>query len=91
VVWPWYETWGFVFLAVVAEGWTLPLVLVLSSVACFANVPRPGLLIAANPILVSISWACFVGVIVLFLVTRVVSCFSRGTLPEQDARQLMKA
>ncbi|MGA2037014.1 MAG: polyprenol phosphomannose-dependent alpha 1,6 mannosyltransferase MptB, partial [Acidimicrobiales bacterium] len=91
VVWPWYETWGFVFLAVVAEGWILPLVLVLSSVACFANVPKPGLLIAANPILVSISWACFVGAIGLFLVTRVVSCPSRDTRPKQDARQLMKA
>ena len=39
VVWPWYETWGFVVLAVVAEGWTLRLVLALSAVACFADVP----------------------------------------------------
>jgi alpha-1,6-mannosyltransferase len=71
VVWPWYETWGFVFLAVVAERWTLRLLLVLSAVACFADVPRPRLLIAADPILVAACWACLVGMAGLFVVTRV--------------------
>ncbi len=44
VVWPWYETWGFVILAVVAEGWTLRLLLFLSAVACFADVPAAQIL-----------------------------------------------
>jgi alpha-1,6-mannosyltransferase len=39
VVWPWYETWGFVVLAIVAEGWTLRLLLGLSALACFADLP----------------------------------------------------
>jgi hypothetical protein len=70
VVWPWYETWGLVFLAIVAERWTLRLLLVVSAVACFADVPSPGLLIAANPILVSLCWACLAGLIGLFVVLR---------------------
>ena len=47
VVWPWYEAWPVVFLAVTAEGWTLRLVVVLSAVACFADMPSPRLLISA--------------------------------------------
>jgi hypothetical protein len=39
IVWPWYETWGLVFLAVIAQGWTRRAVFVLSGAACFATVP----------------------------------------------------
>jgi hypothetical protein len=39
VVWPWYEVWGLVFLAVVAEGWVRRLVLALTGLACLADVP----------------------------------------------------
>jgi hypothetical protein len=39
VVWPWYETWGLVFLALAADRWSRRAVLVLSTVACFATVP----------------------------------------------------
>jgi alpha-1,6-mannosyltransferase len=39
IVWPWYETWGLVFLALAADVWSRRAVLVLSSVACFATVP----------------------------------------------------
>ncbi|MGP0032570.1 MAG: polyprenol phosphomannose-dependent alpha 1,6 mannosyltransferase MptB [Acidimicrobiales bacterium] len=39
VVWPWYETWGLVFLALVARRWARRTVLVLSTVGCFATVP----------------------------------------------------
>jgi alpha-1,6-mannosyltransferase len=79
VVWPWYETWGFVFLAVVAERWTLRLLLVLSAVACFADVPSPALLVDADPILVAVCWVCLVGIIGFFVVTRVAPLMSRGS------------
>ncbi len=49
VVWPWYETWGFVFLAVVAEGWTLWLLVALSAVACFADIPPARYLGGGDP------------------------------------------
>jgi hypothetical protein len=39
IVWPWYETWGIVFLALAADAWSRRVVLVLSAVACFATVP----------------------------------------------------
>ena len=39
IVWPWYETWGLVFLALAADVWSRRVVLVLSTVACFATVP----------------------------------------------------
>jgi hypothetical protein len=71
VIWPWYETWGFVFLAVAADGWVVPVVFVLSAVACVADVPRPGLLVTGNPILVTLSWAGLAGLVGVFLGTRV--------------------
>jgi hypothetical protein len=39
IVWPWYETWGLVFLALASDVWSRRVVLVLSAVACFATVP----------------------------------------------------
>ncbi len=39
IVWPWYETWGLVFLALAGDAWSRRVVLVLSAVACFATVP----------------------------------------------------
>jgi alpha-1,6-mannosyltransferase len=80
VVWPWYETWGFVFLAVVAEGWTLAVVIIFSAVAGTADVPSPRFLVAANPILVSLCWACLVAVICLFMWARVGSNISSDRL-----------
>jgi len=71
VVWPWYETWGFVFLAVVAEGWTLRIMLVLSALACFADVPAARFLGAANPALTIACWVCLVGVVTAYAVIRV--------------------
>jgi alpha-1,6-mannosyltransferase len=72
VVWPWYETWGLVFLAVVAEGWLIPLVFTLSVVACFADVPKPGLLTAGDPVLVSLCWVGFAAAISLYAFTRII-------------------
>jgi alpha-1,6-mannosyltransferase len=76
VVWPWYETWGFVFLAIVAEGWVLAFVFIFSAVACAADVPNPRLLVAADPILVSLCWVCLVASICFFLWSRVASSVS---------------
>jgi hypothetical protein len=39
IVWPWYETWGLVFLALAADVWSRRVVLGVSAVACFATVP----------------------------------------------------
>ncbi len=72
VVWPWYETWGFVFLAVVAQGWTLRLLVALSAVACFADVPGARSFGGADPVLAVVCWAVLVGLVVLYAVTRVV-------------------
>ena len=69
VVWPWYETWGFVFLALTlgvappapaalsdprrpAPDWTVRAVVVLSTLACFADVPSAHEWRGASPALV---------------------------------------
>ncbi len=39
IVWPWYETWGIVFLALATDVWSRRVVLVLTAVGCFATVP----------------------------------------------------
>jgi hypothetical protein len=70
VVWPWYETWGFVFLAVVAEGWTLRLLLFLSAVACFADVPAARDLAGAGPLLSVLCWAGLSGGAAAYVVIR---------------------
>ena len=56
VIWPWYETWGFVFLAVVAEAWTLRIVLAFSALACFADVPGARFFGTNDPVLAVICW-----------------------------------
>jgi len=55
VVWPWYETWGLVFLAVAATQSTPTrwVVLVLSAVGCFATVPGSVQLTAAGGVAVA--------------------------------------
>jgi hypothetical protein len=66
VVWPWYETWGFVVLAVVAEGWTLRLLLGLSAVACFADVPGASAFSGADPVFAVLWWGCLLGGIAVY-------------------------
>jgi alpha-1,6-mannosyltransferase len=39
IVWPWYETWGVVFLACVAERWAGRVVILLTTIGCFATTP----------------------------------------------------
>jgi hypothetical protein len=51
IVWPWYETWGLVFLAFVAQLWARRLLLVLTAVGCFATVPAHVTLTAGEVLL----------------------------------------
>ena len=39
IVWPWYETWGIVFLAFVTYPWARRLLTVLTAVGCVATIP----------------------------------------------------
>jgi hypothetical protein len=73
VVWPWYETWGFAFLAVVAEGWTLRIVLLLSAVACCADVPAARFLgTGEHPVLTIACWTCLIGAVIAYASARVI-------------------
>jgi hypothetical protein len=74
---PWYETWGFVVLAAVAEGWTLRLMLALSAVACFADAPPVRSLGATDPVLTVICWTVLVGVVGTFVTLRLLPSLPR--------------
>jgi small neutral amino acid transporter SnatA (MarC family) len=56
VVQPWYVTWGFAFLAVVAEGRERRLLIGFSAIACFLQMPGGRVLLhelsIANPALI---------------------------------------
>ena len=80
VVWPWYETWGFVFLAVVAEGWTLRLLLVLSAAGCFADVPGTRFLGAPDPVVTVVGWAVLLGAVATYVVVRLAPSLTREPL-----------
>jgi hypothetical protein len=66
VVWPWYVTWGFVFLAVVAEAWTLRLVMAVSAIACFADLPAARYYETTDPVLAVVSWTILASLLIAF-------------------------
>ena len=71
VVWPWYETWGFVFLTVTAERRTLRVLLALSAIACFADLPSSRYYeAAADPTLTVVCWIVLTGVAVAYGIVR---------------------
>jgi hypothetical protein len=85
VIWPWYYAWAFVFLAVVAEGWTLRLLAALSAIACFATMPTPRLLISAPaPALIS-GWLLLGALVIAYVVIAYVSRSRRSTTPGAKA------
>jgi len=87
VVWPWYETWGVVVLAVVAERWTLRLVVALSTVACFADLPPARLLGAPDLGLTVICWLVLVAAVAAYATVRLTPAFRGGPLADRlDAR-----
>jgi len=79
VVWPWYETWGFVFLAVTAEAWTLRVILAFSAVACFADVPAARFFGTNDPVPAIICWGCLVGAVSAYVALRLMPSLFRGT------------
>jgi alpha-1,6-mannosyltransferase len=81
LIWPWYETWGFVSLAVIAEGWTLRLLLALSAIACFADLPSVHFYDTTNRILPIASWTVLVGIIVAYGAVRLVPSMPRYLKP----------
>jgi alpha-1,6-mannosyltransferase len=84
VIWPWYETWGFVFLAVVAEAWTLRIVLAFSALACFADVPAARFFGTNDPLLAAACWSCLVGVVCVYTARRLLPSLARGpALPQR--------
>jgi alpha-1,6-mannosyltransferase len=80
VIWPWYESWGFVFLAVVAEAWTLRIVLVFSALACFADVPAARFF-GTDPSLAVICWTLLLGGVIAFASLRLVPSLPRPIVP----------
>ena len=87
VVWPWYETWGFVFLAVIAEAWTLPLLLALSAVACFADLPSVRFFETTNPTLAIVCWTLLVGMTVSYVAVRLApSAYKFSSIDDKPSR-----
>jgi hypothetical protein len=84
VIWPWYEAWGFVFLAVVAEAWTLRLLLVLSAVACFADIPGVRFYEANDAALAIVCWTILVGITLAYGVVRLVPSIRSSLSPAAD-------
>jgi hypothetical protein len=78
VIWPWYETWGFVFVAVMAEGWVLLVVMALSGVACYADVPPARIFGMADPILEGICWAGLLTAVSAYAAVRLLPSLGRS-------------
>jgi hypothetical protein len=64
IIWPWYETWGLVFLAFVARPWARRLLLVLTAVGCFATVPAH-VTLTSGDVLLLVAVLALVAVVVL--------------------------
>ncbi len=88
VVWPWYETWGFVFLAVIAEAWTLRLLLGLSAIACFADLPPVRYYQTTGPVLAIVCWTLLVGVIIAYGLIRLVPSLTRTWPTDADGSRV---
>lgn len=78
-IWPWYETWGLVVLAVAADRWTLRILLALSAEACFTDFPTGQLLRDPRPLVTVICWAALAGTAVVYAAVRLLP--SRRGLP----------
>ena len=75
VVWPWCEMWAFVFLAVVADAWTLRLLLTLSAIACFADLPSARSYETTEPALAVVSWILLATLILAYGLFRLAPSF----------------
>lgn len=91
VIWPWYDTWPVVFLAVIAEGWTLRLVAALSVAGCLADMPSPRLLVSAPAPDVVTGWAVLGALTLAYVVSKAPSRrLSRLRPPERVSSQAAK-
>lgn len=68
IVWPWYETWGIVFLAVAANTFARWVILVLSCVGCFATMPFHVTLTALGGVVLGLGLGLLVAALVIFMV-----------------------
>ena len=88
VVWPWYETWGFVFLAVIAEGWTLRILLAFSAVACFADLPPARFFGTSSPVLAVVCWVGLLGAVLAYVAVRLIPSLPRRSAPPERSSTL---
>jgi hypothetical protein len=65
-IWPWYETWGIVVLAIAADRWTFRILLVLSADGCFTDFPSGQLLRSPHLIVTVICWTALLGTAALY-------------------------
>ncbi len=74
VVQPWYAAWGFVMLAPIAESRLRRVVMFLSGISCFLQLPGGSVLVneitIANPIVVGVACAALVGLAVVLVSPR---------------------
>jgi alpha-1,6-mannosyltransferase len=88
-IWPWYETWGIVILAVTADRWTFRILLALSAEACFTDFPTGQLLRAPQLIVTVACWTVVLGGAVAYGAFRLlplrhgVSARATGATPER--------
>jgi hypothetical protein len=84
-IWPWYETWGIIFLAVVAEGLTRWIVIALSAEACFTVLPTGQFLHATEPLVTALVWGVMVATLAAFGTMRMLRWRrDAGELPTAD-------
>jgi hypothetical protein len=84
-IWPWYETWGLVVLAVAAERWTLWVLLALSAEACFTDFPSGAALRDPHAVLTIIGWTALLGAAVLYALFRLIPQRGRSA-PQRELR-----
>jgi hypothetical protein len=69
-IWPWYETWGIVVLAVSADRWTFRILLALSAEGCFTDFPTGQLLHAPHLMITVICWTALLGAAAAYAAVR---------------------
>jgi hypothetical protein len=69
-IWPWYETWGIVVLAVAADRWTFRILLALSAEACFTDFPTGELLHSPHLVVTVICWTALLGAAAVYAALR---------------------
>jgi alpha-1,6-mannosyltransferase len=82
-IWPWYETWGIVLLAIAAGRWTLRILLALSAEACFTDFPSGQLLRDPRPIVTIVCWTTLLLAAAVYGALRLVPLRRRFLTPSE--------